>query len=154
MIKATFGHVNLVARDWRMLAAFYERVLGCTRVPPERDYQGPDLEAGTGVPGALVRGIHLRLPGGGPSGPTLEVYQYEPELTARPPAANRPGYGHIAFAVADVAAAREVVLAQGGSAVGRVVTLQTADRRRVTWTYVRDPEGNIVELQPWAKASP
>ena len=24
-----FGHVNLVARDWRALAAFYEDVFGC-----------------------------------------------------------------------------------------------------------------------------
>jgi glyoxylase I family protein len=150
MIEATFGHVNLIARDWRALAAFYERVFGCVRVPPERDYSGPDLEAGSGVPGAVVRGVHLRLPGFGSTGPTLEIYQYDPELPPQIPAANRPGFGHLAFAVGDVGRSRDIVLAEGGRGVGSVVTLQTADRRRVTWTYVTDPEGNILELQSWS----
>ncbi len=151
MIEARFGHVNIVARDWRALASFYERVFGCVPVPPERDLRGPVLEAGTGVPGAALRGVHLRLPGLTiESGPTLEIYQYDPSLDAVPPAANRPGFAHIAFAVPSVEEAREVVLASGGSAVGTVVTTQTSDGRRVTWTYVTDPEGNIVELQAWS----
>jgi predicted enzyme related to lactoylglutathione lyase len=63
---------------------------------------------------------------------------------------NRPGFGHLAFAVPEVAAARSAVLAAGGPAVGDVVTLQVADGRRVTWAYVTDPEGNILELQSWS----
>ena len=149
-LNARFGHTNLVARDWRRLAGFYEELLGCEPVPPERDYRGPDLEAGTAVAGAAVRGVHLRLPGHGPTGPTLEIYQYEPELEAIPAVVNRPGFGHIAFAVDDVPQAREAVLAADGRAVGEVVTLQTSDGRRVTWCYVTDPEGNIVELQAWS----
>lgn len=150
MIDARFGHVNVIARDWRRLAGFYERVFGCTFVPPERDYRGPDLSAGSGVANAALRGGHLRLPGGGPDGPTLEVYQYDPSLEGLPTAANRPGFGHIAFRVPDVEAARTIVLEEGGRAVGEVVTLQTSDGRRVTWTYVADPEGNIIELQSWS----
>jgi predicted enzyme related to lactoylglutathione lyase len=151
MIEARFGHVNIVARDWRALASFYERVFGCVPVPPERDLRGPVLEAGTGVPGAALRGVHLRLPGLAiEAGPTLEIYEYEPSLDGLPPAANRPGFAHIAFAVPSVEEAREVVMASGGGAVGSVVRTQTADGRRVTWTYVTDPEGNIVELQAWS----
>jgi YD repeat-containing protein len=52
--------------------------------------------------------------------------------------------------VPDVTGARAIVLAEGGSPVGEVVTLRTADGRRVTWTYVTDPEGNIIELQSWS----
>jgi len=77
-------------------------------------------------------------------------YTYEHGPQPLPPAANRPGWGHIAFVVDDVAAGRQAVLAAGGSAVGDVVTLETADGRSVTWCYVTDPEGNIVELQAWA----
>lgn len=150
MIDARFGHVNLVARDWRRLADFYTRVLGCTFVPPERDYAGSLLEAGTGVPGAALRGAHLRLPGLGPDGPTLEIYEYASMPDGAPPAANRPGFGHIAFAVPDVSTARQLFLREGGAEVGEVVTTDTADGRRVTWTYVTDPEGNIVELQSWS----
>jgi predicted enzyme related to lactoylglutathione lyase len=150
VIDARYGHVNVVARDWRSLADFYRRIFGCVDVPPERDYSGADLARGTGVADAALRGVHLRLPGHGPDGPTLEIYEYSSELPALPSAANRPGFGHIAFAVIDVTAAREAILAEGGSAVGDVVTLQTSDGRRVTWAYVTDPEGNIVELQSWS----
>ena len=150
-ISATYVHTNLIARDWRKLADFYESVFGCLPVPPERDYAGPDLERGTGVPGAELRGVHLRLPGYGATGPTLEIYQYSREAESLPPAANRPGFAHIAFAVPDVEDARNEVLAAGGTAVGEVVTLTTADGRHVTWCYLTDPEGNIIELQAWSQ---
>lgn len=154
MIDARFGHVNLIAHDWRVLADFYTRLFGCELVPPERDYSGPDLAAGTGVPGAALRGVHLRLPGHGPTGPTLEIYQFASMPDGLPPAANRPGFQHIAFAVPSVAEARAAVLVAGGRAIGSVVTLETADGRFVTWTYVTDPEDNIVELQSWSDVRP
>jgi predicted enzyme related to lactoylglutathione lyase len=150
VIDARFGHVNIIARDWRRLADFYERVLGCIPVPPERNLSGPEVSAATGVPNAAFRGAHLRLPGGGPSGPTLEIFQYEPSLAGLPTAANRPGFGHVAFAVADVPAAIEAFVANGGGKVGDAITTHTSDGRAVTWVYATDPEGNIVELQAWS----
>jgi len=149
--KARYVHTNLVARDWELLVAFYERVFGCVRVPPERHYSGPQLEAGTAIPGAQLDGVHLLLPGYGEGGPTLEIFAYAPSGLDPRPRVNDRGYGHVAFQVASVTAAREEVLSAGGSAVGDVVTLNTADRRRVTWCYVRDPEGNILELQSWSQ---
>ena len=147
---ARYGHTNLIARDWRRVAAFYEKLFGCQVVLPERDYAGPTLEAGTGVSGSTVRGVHLRLPGYGPTGPTLEIYTYSIEEDGPLPAVNRPGFAHIAFQVDSVEEARREVLAAGGSAVGEVVTLTTATGARVIWCYVTDPEGNIVELQSWS----
>jgi catechol 2,3-dioxygenase-like lactoylglutathione lyase family enzyme len=144
-----FGHASIVAADWRRLATFYTDLFGCELVPPERDYSGADLARGTGIPDAALQGAHLRLPGHGAGGPTLEIYTYR-RAEARPPsAANRLGLAHIAFAVDDVPSAREAVLGAGGRPVGEVVTLQTADGRHVTWCYVTDPEDNIVELQAW-----
>jgi predicted enzyme related to lactoylglutathione lyase len=154
VIDARFGHVNVIARDWRALAAFYVDLFGCVLVPPERDYSGPDLERGTAVPGAALRGAHLRLPGHGPDGPTLEIYQFGSMPDGLPPLVNRPGFGHIAFAVPSVAEARAAVLAAGGGVVGDIVTLATADGRFVTWTYLTDPEGNILELQSWSDVRP
>ena len=63
---------------------------------------------------------------------------------------NRPGFGHIAFSVEDVAGARATVLAAGGKSVGEVVTVTLPGGARVTWCYVTDPEGNVIELQSWA----
>ena len=100
---ARYVHTNLIARDWRALAGFYQSLFGCIVVPPVRDYSGPALETGTGMAGATLQGVHLRLPGGGGDGPTLETYSYSPPVDAPAPAVNRPGFAHIAFAVASVA---------------------------------------------------
>ena len=149
-MTARYAHTNLVAGDWRALAAFYQRVFSCEVVPPERHFTGPALESGTGIPGARVDGVHLRLPGHGPTGPTLEVFSYSPAAERAPAGVNRPGFGHIAFEVESVAEVRNEVLREGGCAIGGVVTLMTADGRQVTWCYVSDPEGNVIELQAWA----
>ena len=147
---ARYVHTNLIAEDWRALASFYRQVFGCVRVPPERDFKGEPLEAGTGIAGAVLHGVHLRLPGYGDDGPTLEIFNYN-LLEDRPKTAvNRPGFGHIAFAVDDVGDARAGVLAAGGQPVGEIVTLQLATGARVTWCYVTDPEGNVLELQSWS----
>lgn len=147
---ARYAHTNLIARDWRALAAFYARLFGCEAVPPERDYAGADLERGTGVADARLSGIHLRLPGHGATGPTLEIYHYSRLADGLAPAVNRPGFGHVAFEVDAVPDARAQVLAAGGATVGEVVTLTTAAGTHVTWCYVTDPEGNIIELQSWS----
>jgi predicted enzyme related to lactoylglutathione lyase len=145
-----YSHTNLIARDWRALAAFYESLFGCVPVPPERDYSGPQLEAGTGVAGAALAGVHLRLPGHGPDGPTLEIYSYTPPSSGPAAAVDRPGFAHVAFEVASVEDAHGQVLAAGGSPIGEIVTLTTSAGAQVTWCYVTDPEGNIIELQSWA----
>ena len=148
---AKYVHTNLIARDWRTLALFYEEAFGCTPIPPERDYSGADLEAGTGLPGNGLTGMHLRLPGHGDDGPTLEVFQYAELADGPPHAVHRPGFGHVAFSVADVPAARAEVLARGGSPVGEVVVVHPHENATVEWCYVTDPEGNVIELQSWSE---
>ena len=147
---ARYVHTNLIARDWRRLSEFYQSVMGCVLVPPERRYSGADLEAGTGVRGASLEGVHLRMPGNGDKGPTLEVFSYSRLADGQANAVNRAGFGHIAFAVHSVADARAEVLSPGGKPIGEIVTLTAATGRKVTWCYVTDPEGNIVELQSWS----
>ena len=149
-ISARFAHTSLVAEDWRKLAHFYVQVLGCKPVAPERNLEGRWLEDATGVAGAHIRGVHLRLPGCGPEGPTLEIFGYNLAEERPETAINRLGFAHIAFAVNDVLAARDEVLASGGGAVGQVASLAIPGAGRVTFAYVTDPEGNIIELQRWS----
>lgn len=58
---ARYGHTNLIANDWRALSRFYQELFGCIPVPPVRDFKGSDLERGTGIPGAELRGELHRM---------------------------------------------------------------------------------------------
>ncbi len=148
-MNARYKHTNIVARDWKKLARFYEEVFGCVRVPPERHLSGEWIEKGTGVRGARISGVHLRLPGHGRRGPTLEIFQYEEAEDGLPPKADRCGYGHVAFEVEDVAQGLKKVIEHGGAEVGKVTSLEIEGVGTVAFVYAADPEGNIVELQSW-----
>jgi catechol 2,3-dioxygenase-like lactoylglutathione lyase family enzyme len=151
-IQARYAHTNLIAQDWRTLAHFYQDVFGCVPVPPERDFYGPTFDALTSLPGARLRGMHLRLPGYGDVGPTLEIFEYTPSEPQSEPCVNRHGFGHIAFVVDDVAQAADAVTQARGRAIGEIVTLEIAGGAQVTVCYMTDPEGNIIELQSWSRS--
>ena len=92
------------------------------------------------------------LAGPWPEGPTLEIFNYNILKDKLDAAVNRPGFGHIAFAVDDVPSAREAVLAAGGRAVGR--HRDAYDRDRIegdVGVRHRSGEGNVIKLQSWAK---
>jgi predicted enzyme related to lactoylglutathione lyase len=147
--NAKYVHTNLMAHNWETLAQFYQDVFGCVPVPPKRDVKGEAIERATAIKNAAFEGMHLRLPGFGDTGPTLEIFQYRDMPPGLEPLVHRPGFGHIAFLVDDVAAAHQEVLNAGGTSIGDMITLQTTDGRKVTFVYVTDPEGNILELQSW-----
>jgi predicted enzyme related to lactoylglutathione lyase len=126
-----FAHTNLVAKDWRKLARFYEQVFGCTPVPPERDLSGQWLDDAVGIPS-----VHI------------SEEEQSASLRIR---ADRPGFGHIAFAVDDVEATRQAVLAAGGGELGKVASVKVSGAGSITFAYLTDPEGNIVEVQRWGK---
>ena len=147
-----YAHTNIVARDWRRLADFYVEVLGCTPVPPERDYRGAEIGKIAGLqqdPAMRLTGIHLRLPGHGENGPTLEIFEYEPAGSDFEIRSDTMGFSHIAFAVDDVRAVGAKFLENGGREVGEYVEMEVAGAGHIKLHYMADPEGNIVELQTW-----
>jgi len=150
-IQARYVHTNLIAHDWRRLAGFYEQVLGCRPVPPERHLTQPWVAQASGVPGAEIHGIHLRLPGCGEDGPTLEIFQYNSLAEDATPVINRPGLAHLAFAVEDVPAALAAILAAGGGQTGELVRVEVPGVGRLVFVYACDPEGNLLELQKWER---
>ena len=149
-IRAKYTHTNLIARDWKRLVRFYTDVFGCRPKGPERDMSGAWLDSVTSLRNAHITGIHLRLPGYGEDGPTLEIFSYDQLVEREIPAANQCGFAHIAFAVDDVDKALKAVIAAGGGADGRVASTEVDGVGLLRVVYARDPEGNIVELQKWS----
>jgi predicted enzyme related to lactoylglutathione lyase len=146
-----YAHTNLIAKDWKRLSTFYQEVFGCVPVPPERDLSGEWLDKATGLSGSRIFGMHLRLPGCGDDGPSLEIFQYGtmPEHPSVHP--NTPGFSHSAFAVEDISAAVRAVLNCGGSVCGELTVREVLGVGLLTFQYVTDPEGNIIEVQNWKK---
>lgn len=145
-----YVHTNIVCEDWQALARFYQEIFDCRPIPPKRDLSDDWLARGTGVPGAALQGIHLRLPGYVENGPTLEILQYSVFEQNDEPLANRKGYGHIAFHVDDVTAVRDEVLKHGGAELGQIVEADLPGVGHLTFVYLTDPEGNILEIQNWS----
>lgn len=144
-----YVHTNIIATDWKALATFYQIVFGCEPLLPERDQQGKWLDEGTGLQNAHLKGVHLRLPGYHEGGPTLEIYQYDAMLPGHSPAANRKGFGHIAFAVDDVEEVMKKAIGAGAKKVGKPTRHLVDGVGNLTFVYLADPEGNLIEIQRW-----
>jgi catechol 2,3-dioxygenase-like lactoylglutathione lyase family enzyme len=144
-----FVHTNIISENWKKLAGFYINVFECTPVLPERNLSGNWLDNGTGLKNASLTGIHLRLPGYGKNGPTLEIFQYNKMIKNEHLAANRKGFGHIAFHVKDVKSTLEKVILFRGQAVGDITIKEIEGLGTLTFIYITDPERNLIELQNW-----
>ena len=148
-MKIKFVHTNIIAKDWEKLAQFYIKTFGCQTVYPERDLAGEWIDQATNIKDVRIRGIHLRLPGY-EDGPTLEIFQYDKQLESDGlPEINRPGFAHIAFLVENVQIFYDKLLQNGGSKLGDIVEKEIEGVGVLTVAYVRDPEGNIIEIQRW-----
>ena len=151
MQSIKYVHTNIVTDNWQKLAKFYHTVFGCEMVPPKRHQAGSWLEKGTGVKNASLEGVHMRLPGCGDEGPTLEIYQYGKTLDSQVPAANRKGFGHLAFEVEDVESVLHLIMANDGSAIGQFSETTIDGLGKIKFVYAADPDGNILEIQQWFK---
>ncbi len=148
-----FTHVNIIAKDWKSLSAFYQTVFDGVPVPPQRDLQGSWLESLTAIKAVHIQGEHLRLPGYGGDGPTLEIFSYDDSVYNNEKILNKEGFSHIAFEVEDISSTLEKLLTNGGSQIGDLVTREYPTIGTANLVYCRDIEGNIIELQTWNKAT-
>jgi len=146
-----YVHTNIITNDWKRLVDFYIKVFKCKIAPPIRNQSGKWLEKGTGVKNAHLKGAHLRLPGHGKKGPTLEIYQYSKIKKQKPVAPNQRGFGHLAFEVDNVKKILKKIEKHGGSKSGEVVKRKVDGVGIITFIYVRDPDGNLIEIQNWKK---
>jgi catechol 2,3-dioxygenase-like lactoylglutathione lyase family enzyme len=142
--RVQFHQTKFLARDIDALASFYEEALGCETVVPVQKIDDEEVARGIGVPGADVTLTILRLPGRGPHGPVLELYSLSGGDQAT--WAHEPGQGQIAFEVEDLDRAVAEFKDAGGAELGEIVEWEAPSGSRARFVYLRDPEGNIVDL--------
>ena len=149
-LQVRYKHTNIIARDWKRLANFYEKVFNCKRLLPERHLQGSWLDKVTALEKVSLDGVHLLLPGYGEKDPTLEIFSYN-KIEDKPlPKTNRSGIAHIAFEVDNVQNYYSKVIENGGKKIGDITTQTVEGVGKLTVVYMLDPEDNIIELQSWS----
>jgi predicted enzyme related to lactoylglutathione lyase len=134
------GAVGRVAVDDMDVAArFFQQAFGFQEIFCERGMAG-QIQSITGVPGLVCDLIQMRLPQGGP---VLELIAFRPanERLEGDPVPVRPGAGHIALAVSDLAAARQSVEALGAAVIGERTHFDDGPA-----IYCRVPGGAFIEL--------
>ncbi len=154
-MKVRLAHVSITAKDLRRLAAFYIEAFGFVPNREERGFSGEWVEKGTGLPRADFTRIHLRLPGVKEYGTDLEIIQYSHAAEdSSPPVANMTGLRHLAFETEDAGELKnlyERIIEIGGGKLGEISEREIGDLGTVSFVYMTDIEGNIVELVTWEK---
>ena len=145
-----YGHTNIAAKDWKKVVDFYINVFNCTPKLPERNLKGEWLDKATGLKNARQFGMHLNLPGyEGLTAPTLEIFSYDELVETNSMMANHRGFTHIAFEVDNVEDILQKVLENGGSTLGEIIENKIEGVGIINFTYCRDCEDNIIEIQSW-----
>ncbi|MFB6074958.1 MAG: VOC family protein [Haloarculaceae archaeon] len=135
-MDATANHVGVTVSDLDGMVAFYRDALGF-EVLDRFTVDGEAFATAVDVPGASADFAHLAA-----GGVRLELVAYDPEDEAMPtPDLNRPGTAHLGLEVPDIEAAFE----------GLPDDAETFSDPQTTATgsqicFLRDPEGNLVEL--------
>lgn len=129
-------HFGVTVADLDGAVAFYRDVLGLDVL--DRFTVGDEAFAtGVGVPNATGRFAHLDA-----DGARIELVEYDPEgEPAVTESVNQPGAKHLGLAVPDVDAVH-AALPEHVETLSAPQTTESGTRI----LFVRDPEGNLVEL--------
>jgi catechol 2,3-dioxygenase-like lactoylglutathione lyase family enzyme len=100
---------------------------------------GPAADEGTGTDDADVDISWLSHPQGGPK---LELLRYQNEPAGKAAHNSQVGAAHLCLRVENVNAEYERLSSEGVT----FVSAPHADEFGVVWVYMRDPDGNVVEL--------
>jgi catechol 2,3-dioxygenase-like lactoylglutathione lyase family enzyme len=135
----SFSHVALTVSDFNRTVRFYADVFGAPVVgvsdtPPDRvrSFFGVDGEAPTCKIG------WIRVPGGA----TIEIFEFQPQQPPVDVVWNRIGPTHISFNVHDTTAWHDYLVSKGVE----IVSPPEQSPHGHTFFFVKDPDGNLVEL--------
>ena len=130
-------HMSFTVSDLETTNAFFAR-LG---FEPLRRYvsSGAAADEGTGTDNADVDISWLSHPQGGPK---LELLRYQNEPAGRAAHNSQVGAAHLCLRVENLITVYERLSSEGVT----FVSAPHADELGVVWVYMRDPDGNVVEL--------
>jgi catechol 2,3-dioxygenase-like lactoylglutathione lyase family enzyme len=135
----SFSHVALTVSDFNRTVRFYSDVFGAPVVgvsdtPSERvrSFFGVDAPAPTCKIG------WIRVPGGA----TIEIFEFQPQQPPIDVLWNRIGATHISFNVHDTQKWHDYLVAKGV----QIVSPPEKSPHGHTFFFVKDPDGNLVEL--------
>ena len=148
-MKIKYVHTNIIARDWKNLSLFYQKVFDCKPLAPRRDLSGDWLDRLTGISKAHIVGEHLVLPGYEENLPTLEIFSYDDMQDDSSKTINKTGLVHLAFEVEDIDTILRRIKEEGGEQLGEIVSAKYPNEVTATFAYAKDIEGNLLELQNW-----
>lgn len=131
-----FDHVSFTVGELERSVEFYSRFgYGQTR----RMRAGGIKPADGGLADVDVDIVWLRRSEGWPM---IELVKYVDEPVERARANSRIGAAHLCFAVSDLTAAYGELVAEGIEFLSE----PRVDQHGTAWAYMRDPDGNTVEL--------
>lgn len=136
-------HTSFTVANLARSLAFYCDLLGFELLW-EREIDNAYFGEIVGLPGCVVKAVHLRIPG---SSHKLELFEYlaPPALPAdvRP---NNPGSAHLAFYVEDLLAAYDELAKKGAHFRSPPVAIDAGVNRGGYALYLLDPDGISIEL--------
>lgn len=139
-------HLNLTVRDLDEMLDFYRNVLGF-EIMVESEIADEAFCQGVGLPDASVKMAYLQLPG---ADFRIEMFQYNHLMPKQRQLdlPNEQGYRHIAFQVNDLEQAYKELMNQGVPFISPPVLVNQPAYGTVgvNFCYLRDPEGNLIEL--------
>lgn len=145
MTLRAIHHTGLVVRDLDRSIYFYHDVLGLPFAnEPTPWFDGPQLEKGVGVPGAVLRQVSLWV--GEHS--TMELIEYgnRPESSTESVPNNHLGAAHVCFKVDDIVAKKAELESKGVNFYSDVNVVDDGPLAGWRWCYFSDPDGLALEL--------
>jgi catechol 2,3-dioxygenase-like lactoylglutathione lyase family enzyme len=141
-------HVGLTVADADRSIAFYCKNFGFELLT-ERVAEHGWVEQATGVHDLRLRIVHLHGHGW-----NVELLEYEnPRGAARARGFNDAGSAHFCFVTDDIDADVERLIANGAERINPPVVVVGGPNDGGRMTYVKDPDGNGIELhqlvRPW-----
>jgi catechol 2,3-dioxygenase-like lactoylglutathione lyase family enzyme len=137
-------HTGIIVSDLERSIDFYHGVLGLPFAnEPSPVFDEPELGPAVGVPGAALRQVTLRA---GDHQVELLEYKAPPSPVGAPLPQNALGAHHVAFQVADVAAAKRALEERGIAFLSEVNVVDEGVLAGWRWVYFTDPDGITLEL--------